>query len=375
MDKLYTSLGLMSGTSMDGVDASIIKSDGMHIYSVLFDKFYPYNTELYSELYSIRDKILNEKDLTTHSEQIKIIERKITIFHANIINKIHEENNINVDFIGFHGQTIFHSGKNKISKQLGDGNLLSQLTKKIIIYDFRQNDIKNGGQGAPLAPIFHKLITENQKIKLPVCILNIGGISNATIVSNLNDDGIISKDLGPGNCLIDEWMRKNKKGNYDNNGIYAELGKTNHLMLNHALDIFDNKIDRTNSTYDIKDFDINFLRGISVEDGASTHTEFTAKIIITELIDFFLKHNVKINNIFLCGGGRKNSSLLNNLKKNLSNNISIKKIDELRIDGDFIESQAFAYLAIRSFLKLPISYPQTTGCIKACTGGLLSKNF
>ena len=309
MDKLYTSLGLMSGTSMDGVDASIIKSDGMHIYSVLFDKFYPYNTELYSELYSIRDKILNEKDLTTHSEQIKIIERKITIFHANIINKIHEENNINVDFIGFHGQTIFHSGKNKISKQLGDGNLLSQLTKKIIIYDFRQNDIKNGGQGAPLAPIFHKLITENQKIKLPVCILNIGGISNATIVSNLNDDGIISKDLGPGNCLIDEWMRKNKKGNYDNNGIYAELGKTNHLMLNHALDIFDNKIDRTNSTYDIKDFDINFLRGISVEDGASTLTEFTAKIIITELIDFFLKHNVKINNIFLCGGGRKNSSL------------------------------------------------------------------
>ena len=184
MEKIYTALGLMSGTSMDGVDASIIKSNGEDKNEVLFDQYFGYDKGIYKELTNIRNKINSSKDLKTNSIALADIERKITLFHASVCNKIIHENPINIDLIGFHGQTIFHNANEKISKQLGDANLLSSLLKKRVIYNFRENDILNGGQGAPLAAIFHQLLVNQNQIELPVCILNVGGISNITIVSS-----------------------------------------------------------------------------------------------------------------------------------------------------------------------------------------------
>jgi anhydro-N-acetylmuramic acid kinase len=195
MEKFYTSLGLMSGTSMDGVDASVIKSDGENNYEPVFDKYFEYDEVIYSDLLNLRDKINSKKDLTTNSSQINELERKITLFHAKISEEIIRNVGINVDLIGFHGQTIFHNAQQKISKQIGDGNLLSSLLKKDVVYNFRENDIFNGGQGAPLASIFHNLLIQQRQIEKPACILNIGGIANITLVVSKNNEELKSFDV------------------------------------------------------------------------------------------------------------------------------------------------------------------------------------
>ena len=357
MSKEYTALGLMSGTSGDGVDASIIQSDGQNKCKVILDKYFEYDSDIYKNIYKLKEKINNSKDLKILSKEIIELEKKITLFHAKIFIDLSYEK---VDLLGFHGQTIFHNAEEKISKQLGDGKLLSTLTKKNVVYNFRENDLKNGGQGAPLAPIFHKLLVDNKKIDLPVTILNIGGIANITSVQKGNK--IYSSDIGPGNCLIDKWIRLNSDKKYDKNGSVAKAGKINKIILNQSLENFYESNISKKRSYDIKDFDLSFVRGLSLEDGAATLTEFTASILSTKKID---------NKAYICGGGRKNLFLLDSIRKKISS--EIKLIDELGIDGDFVESQAFAYLAIRSYLELPISFPETTGANKACNGGIIAE--
>ena len=375
MGKIYTALGLMSGTSGDGVDVSIISSDGIDQYSEIINKYFVYDQTIYENLYKLKVKILESDDLKKNENEITNLEREITLFHAKIVNNILEFTNKNIDFIGFHGQTIYHNPLKKISKQIGDGNLLSQLTKKTVIYNFRQNDIKNGGEGAPLAPVFHRLIVNQKKIKLPVCILNIGGIANVTAIKEHKKNSFLSRDLGPGNCLIDEWIRNNTKNNFDNEGKIASRGTINQLILNQALDNFDNRPNKNISSFDTKDFSLGFVRGLSIEDGAATLTDFTGKIIGTELKSFLSEEKEKLWKVLVCGGGRKNTTLIKKIKNEIPKNFTIQSIDDYGIDGDYVESQAFAYLAIRSFLKYPISFPSTTGCKEPCTGGLIAKNF
>jgi len=375
MEKTYTSLGLMSGTSMDGIDASIIKSNGEDKYETVLDQYFEYDEEIYGELINIRDKINSLEDLTENSILLNTLERKITLFHAKISKQIIAKYSLNLDLIGFHGQTIFHSADEKISRQLGDGNLLSSLLKIRVVYNFRENDIINGGQGAPLAPIFHHLLVKQNELKLPACILNIGGIANITIISSKDLIDLKSYDIGPGNCLLDEWVRKHSKERFDKNGMLAKLGKTSEIILSQAMDNFDIIRKNNNLSFDIKDFNLNFVRGLSLEDGLSTLIDFTASIINESIINencFFKNKNL---NIILCGGGRKNLSLVNAIKKKLPKGINLNLIDDYKIEGDFVESQAFAYLAIRSLLKKPITFPKTTNVQKPCMGGVLSKNY
>ena len=371
MKKIYTSLGLMSGTSMDGVDASIIKSNGEDKYEVVFEQYFEYDKEIYEKLVDIRNKINSFKDLEINSISISAIEKKITLFHASVCKKIISSYPSNIDLIGFHGQTIFHNGNEKISKQLGDGNLLSGLLKKKVIYNFRENDMLNGGQGAPLAPIFHQLLVKKNKIKLPVGILNIGGIANITIINSEDSNNLKSYDIGPGNCLLDEWIRKHSKARYDKNGELAKVGTTNKIILNQAIDNFNNTL----ISFDVKDFDLNFVRGLSLEDGLSTLTDFTTFIICDLIIKELNLIEDNVLKILVCGGGRKNLLLFDKIKEKLPNNIKVNLIDDYKIDGDFVESQAFAYLAIRSYLKKPISFPQTTNVKMPCTGGVLVENY
>ena len=375
MGKLYTALGLMSGTSGDGVDASIINSDGIDQYSEVINKYFKYDQKIYNNLHNLREKILKQNDLRKSENEINILEKEITLFHAKIVKETLKLVDKDIDFIGFHGQTIYHNSSEKISRQIGDGNLLSQLTKKTVIYDLRQNDIKNGGEGAPLTPIFHKMIAKQKKIRLPVCILNIGGISNVTAIENYDKNNFISKDLGPGNCLIDTWVRNNTKNKYDKDGKIAKSGKIDELILNQALDNFDVRVNEEKLSFDINDFTVDFVRGLNLEDGAATLTSFTGKVIGEGLFNFLSKPKNEIWKVLISGGGRKNMTLIEIIKKNTPKNLNIQFIDDYGVDGDYVESQAFAYLAIRSFLKLPISFPQTTGCKKPSIGGSIVKNF
>ncbi len=366
MGKIYTALGLMSGTSMDGVDASIIQTDGKHEYKAILDKYFEYPKDIYKNLTRLRDKIKNSKDLKKHQKQIKSIEKEITLFHAKAVNEILKKTKVNVEFIGFHGQTIFHNAGKKITKQLGDGKLLSKLTKKTVVYEFRQKDLKNGGEGAPLTPIFHQMLQKKFNIK-QVSFFNIGGILNKTTIW---DNGLLTaKDMGPGMCLIDKWIRVNSDNKFDKNGYIAKSGKVNKKVLDKFWSIFQST-DPERKSYDVSDFDISFTKGMSLKDGAATLTLYTANLFISHFkINSMFKEKFKT---ILCGGGRKNKYLVNIIK---SWNKDIKLIDDYGIDGDFVESQAFAYLAIRSFLKLPISFPETTGCKKPSTGGVIIKNY
>ncbi len=380
-NKLYTAIGLMSGTSMDGVDVSLIRSDGFNQFTNILDEYFEYNQTLHQELIELRNLIININDLKQYSSRLNKLEREITVFHSKIVSDLCLKYQDEIDLVGFHGQTIFHDPKQKISKQLGDGSLMSQLVKKKVIYDFRQEDIANKGQGAPLTPIFHNLlsrrINEKYQINFPICFINIGGISNITKIIKKDEkleENLEAFDSGPGNCMIDEWVRKNSKNNFDENGSIAKSGKINQLILNQVIDNF--KIDSFDKSLDVKDFDISFARGLSLEDGCATITNFTS-YLIAKGIEHANGSNIKPIRYLVCGGGRKNTFLMQGIENYLlhKKNISLNSIDDYNLNGDYIESQAFGYLSIRSFLKLPISYPKTTGCELSTVGGKLVKNF
>ena len=378
--KEFICIGLMSGTSMDGVDASIIKSNGTDQFINILDCYFEFDKEIYEKLVNLRNLINLSEDLEKYSKEIEILNKELTLFHARIINKITKEADDKIDLVGFHGQTIYHNPKNLISKQLGNGELLSQLVNTDVIYDFRQNDLKQGGQGAPLTPIFHNLISSiisnKYNIKNPIHVLNIGGISNLTKTVPVSEiESIKGFDVGPGNCLIDEWIRNNSSKRYDEFGKIGRSGSVNELILNQAIDNF--KINTYTNSLDIKDFDTSFVRGLSLEDGCATLTKFTAYLIANGIKYCHLSNNQIKENYLICGGGRKNDFLIDCIKQELFNqkNINIDLIDNYNFNGDFIESQAFGYLAIRSYLNLPISFPGTTGCKNKVTGGVLARNY
>ena len=254
------------------------------------------------------------------------------------------------------------------------------MTKSKVVNNFRQNDLDNDGQGAPLTPIFHYLISKKicQKfnINLPINIINIGGITNATLIINTNsiENDVYAFDIAPGNCMIDEWLRNNINKRFDENGEIALSGNINDLILNQAIDNFE--LSSIKESLDINNFDISFVKGLNVEDGCATLTEFTAYLISEGLKKIDNIKNIETKNLIISGGGRKNKSLIKKIFKFMNNKqLSIRNIDEFNIDGDFVESQAFAYLAIRSFLNVPISFPNTTRCKKLSSGGEIIKNF
>ena len=365
MDNSFIALGLMSGTSLDGIDASIIKSDGENNLDIIDNKYFNYPEEFRKRLSTFILNINNKADIEKNIKIYKSLERNLTLYHSKISKKIISENNLNIQLIGFHGQTIIHKPKDGYSIQMGDANLLSQELKEKVIYNFRANDIKNNGEGAPLTPVYHKLLINKFKINNPTLILNIGGISNYTYCFN---DTLAAKDIGPGNVLMDEYLKKTKGIDYDKNGDIASSGNINKDIINQFYEHEFYNVKQKHS-FDRNEFDFSFVKGLEFEDAVATLTYFTALII---------SQNIKKNfdneiEIILCGGGRKNLTLVNHIKKLLK--FKIKLIDEFNIDGDFIESQAFAYLSIRSYLKKIISYPNTTNVLNPVTGGEIKKNY
>ena len=304
MKKLITAIGLMSGTSCDGIDASIIESDGENELNLIGNYFFPYEEESRFKIRKLKEKIDKVVDLEINKGEINDLEKKITSLHSKAINLLLEKLDINkseIDLVGLHGHTIFHSFQSKKTKQLSDGKALSAMTGLNVIYDFRENDLRNGGQGAPLVPIFHKLLQKKLELKFPVVFVNIGGISNLTYL-NKNDE-MISFDSGPGNFLIDKLLqlKSNNKIQFDKNGEIALKGRVDRNILDSYLGdpYYDSQPPKS---LDVNDFSLSPVRGLCVEDSIATLSEFTV-LTITNSLYFFPN---KPRKIILCGGGRKN---------------------------------------------------------------------
>ena len=369
MKKLITAIGLMSGTSCDGIDVSIVESDGEDILNSLGDFFSPYLKNTKFRIKTLKEKINKAHDLEINKNEVLDLEKEITFLHYKAINLLLAKLKINkseIDLIGLHGHTIFHSFSEKKTVQLGDGKALSELMRLNVIFNFRENDLKNGGQGAPLAPIFHKLLQKKLQLTNPIVFVNIGGISNITYLDRNND--MVSFDSGPGNFLIDKLLqlKSNGKIQFDDKGKIAFKGKVDNIILNSFLSdpYYDSLPPKS---LDVNDFNLSSVRGLSLENSITTLSELTAQTIVNSL-NFFPN---KPQEIILCGGGRKNEYIYERIKK--TSNILTTNIDNYKVRGDFIESQAFAYLAIRSLFKKPITFTNTTGVLKPLIGGNLIK--
>jgi anhydro-N-acetylmuramic acid kinase len=355
----------MSGTSMDGIDLSIINSDGEKETSIIDNFFFKYTSNFKDELIAIRKEILKKDDLITKKALIDDLSRKITLLHIEAIQKIINKNpDIKLNVIGYHGHTLIHKPFEGFTFQLGNPELMAQLLKTKVVFNFRDNDIKYKGQGAPLVTLYHAQILKNLNLAKNGVIINIGGIANG---SYFEDSIIHSNDIGPGNCLLDQWIRINSKDmEFDREGKISGAGEINSLMqedfLNHY-SYHDKK-----KSLDITDFNIAQFRGLKLEDGAATLVGVTANLIA----NFVKNIKQKKNKIILAGGGRKNKTLIKVLSKLLS--LEVESIDKYNLDGDFIESQAFAYLAIRSLEQKYLSLPTTTGVSKPVTGGIIYSN-
>ncbi len=346
------SLGLMSGTSLDGVDAAWLRTDGEIIEEVGEGVMLPYPPSLREKIRSI----LGQNDITP---EIENIEQELTLFHAQAVNQAKEQigNRYSLDLIGFHGQTIFHAPPK--TRQIGDGKLLAQETGIDVIYDFRTADVAQGGQGAPLVPIFHQAIINEST---PVAVVNIGGVANITWIEKGHPP--IACDTGPGGALLDDWVLRHTGKPYDKDGQLAAQGRADEA---HIADWLKHPYfaKPAPKSLDRNDF-LNFLKDIeklSPKDGAATLTELTARSIL----HFLAQMPIKPQKIYVTGGGRCNKHLMKRLS--VLSPYPVEAIEGLKWNGDFLEAYAFAYLATRVKAGLPTSFPTTTGVPCPVSGG------
>ena len=349
-------IGLMTGTSMDGIDISLVKTNGKDLIRLNENYFYQYSNKTRDFLLSI----LNE-DIKVNLKRKFFLDEIITEEHYQALKNLDILNKS--ELIGFHGQTIYHNSNTKTSVQLGDPTKLAKKLNKNVVFDFRSKDIQLGGEGAPLAPIYHKFIIESFNLELPSCILNIGGVCNLTFWDGKT---LMGFDTGPGNALMDDYIKTISNKYFDNNGEIASKGIPNKQIINRFINnsFFKKRppksLDRNAFIYLYQELlSMNF----SEQDTMATLAEFTIESIVISLN--FLPDNIK--NIIISGGGLKNNYLMKRLKEKLN----ITFLDESKIDikFDYIESELIAFLSARSLYNLPITFPSTTGISKASSGG------
>ncbi|MGY8985910.1 MAG: anhydro-N-acetylmuramic acid kinase [Sphingomonadales bacterium] len=361
-------VGLMSGTSLDGIDAALIETDGVKYVRHISNYFLPYPKDLRS---NIKEAIFLAKSIRNKNVKcphIISLEKEITLLHAEATNNLLLFANLkpkNIDIVGFHGQTISHDPVNKFTWQIGDGAQLAILIGIEVVNKFRDRDVKFGGQGAPLVPLYHLALFNTKEIKRPVVILNIGGVSNLTYIGQ-GIGNLIGFDTGPGNALIDDWVMKHFNKPYDESGIIAASGKVDTKLL---AELMENAFfQRTPpKALDRDSFDINCFSHLTPKDGAATLTEFTVEAIkasALHLPELPMKW-------FVTGGGRHNSYLMQCLKNTLG--AEVININDIGFDGDILEAEAFAYLAVRAKKNLPLTFPELTGVDKPRSGGQINR--
>lgn len=356
--KLKLALGLMSGTSLDGVDAALILTDGKrfedtgHWLTLEYEK--PFQELLYA---ATRDNSVNKTALLE-------LERELTMKHVEAVEALLKKSGVkrkDVEVIGFHGQTIAHIPDRRLTWQLGDGSLLAEKTGIDVVSDFRRRDLAAGGQGAPLVPMFNLALIQGEA--RPVALLNIGGVANVAWHGRAEKD-ILAFDTGPGNALLNDWVYQHTGALYDVDGALSMKGnavmEVVEAMLRH--DFFDEKPPKS---LDRHSFSITDFPKMSLESGAATLAEFTAQAVARSA-----KHFPKPAKAwYVTGGGRYNAYMMRRLGELLD--APVQRIEALGANGDALEAQAFAYFAVRSLKGLPLTLPATTGCKEPVTGGAL----
>ena len=352
-------VGLMSGTSMDGVDAALIETDGQSI-----KRFGPVHHAAYDEPFRKRLRaVLGEKpdDSATWLE----ISTAITEKHADVVLQLLEMNGIEsatIDVIGFHGHTVWHQPAAGETCQIGDGALLSRITGIPVVNDLRSADVAAGGQGAPLASLYHCALAHD--LDKPLAVLNIGGVANVTWIGS--NETVLAFDTGPGNGLIDDWVLQTIKRPMDEGGQLAREGQVNDEILTQLLTHpYFNQVPP--KSLDRLDFSLEPVAGLTPMDGAATLTAFTAEAVRNSLA-YFPEAPTRW---LVCGGGRHNESLMNCLQKSLG--VAVEPVETVGWSGDALEAQVFGFLAARSLQKMPITLPTTTGVKQPMTGGVLHK--
>jgi len=354
-------IGLMSGTSLDGIDAALLETDGEGVVRPGPSLTVPYDSQTRALLRSALD---TARDFTRGApvpDSIRDAERVSTEAHAAAVKALLQKTGLtasDVSLIGFHGQTILHRPGQHWTWQIGDGAALARLTGIDVINDFRSADIAAGGQGAPLMPLYHAALARKE-LRGPLVVVNIGGVGNVTYIDG---NMVLAFDSGPGNAPIDDWMHRHTGKPVDANGALARSGRIDPAALARMLanPYFDQVPPKS---LDRLDFGIQAVGGLSPADGAATLTAFTAAAFARAREHF--PHYVPM--WIICGGGRHNSFLMEQLRARLDGQIC--KAEDAGWDGDALEAQGFAYLAARSKKGLPLSLPTTTGVKEPVTGG------
>jgi len=361
MTQKYRVLGLMSGTSIDGIDVALLETDGLSYVSPQGGEAFAYD-----KLFREQVRLTFGKKQGAEDPHVAWVEQELTKRHAYAVQSFLEHQNLkakDIDLIGFHGQTTWHSPKDRQTLQLGDGPLLATMTGIDVVHDFRSADVKAGGQGAPLVPLYHQALARD--LPRPLAIVNIGGVSNVTWIGG--EDELLSYDMGPGNALLDDWVMTRTGKAFDKDGALAAAGKVDatHLTLFMHHPFFERAVPKSLD----RDAFMNFMPNkVSDENGAATLTMMTA----TSIVDGLKKHAPRLPQaLYVTGGGRHNATMMRWISEGLG--LPVRSVDELNWNGDMLEAEAFAYLAVRSLLGLPLTLPTTTGVPAPLTGGVVSK--
>jgi anhydro-N-acetylmuramic acid kinase len=362
MAEILKVIGLMSGTSLDGIDAALVETDGEDIAAPGPSLTVPYDPETRALLRASLDAARDVAEGGPVPHSIREAERLLTEAHAVAVKALLDKAGLpaaSVALIGFHGQTILHRPAQRWTWQIGDGALLARLTGIDVVNDFRSADVKAGGQGAPLVPLYHAALARRSRLEPPLVLVNIGGVANVTYISGVS---VLGFDTGPGNAPIDDWMHRHTGTPVDQEGAFARGGRIDETALAQMLDNpFFARLPP--KSLDRMDFGMEAVKGLSPADGAATLTAFTAASIAKAREHFPEPAATWI----VCGGGRHNKFLMDQIRARV--NAPVIPAEEAGWNGDALEAEAFAYLAMRSKKGLPLSLPTTTGVQQPMTGG------
>ena len=355
----------MSGTSLDGIDVALLRTDGEDVVDRGPAATYPYRPDQQAVLHDALQEAKSLEDREARPGILAEAERALTEWHAEAVNRFLDTNGLTppeIDVIGFHGQTVIHRPERRLTVQLGLGPTLARRTGIPVVYDMRAADVAAGGQGAPLVPVYHRALAAAVADR-PVAFVNIGGVANMTWIGQ--DGDLVAFDTGPGNALLNDWCERHTDVPYDKDGMLARRGSSNTDVLGQLLK---NNFFATSApkSLDRNTFQTSVVDALSPADGAATLTSFTAASIA--LSEKLVPEPPRL--YIICGGGRLNPTLIQNLRDLLQASVIVA--EDVGMNGDSMEAEAWAYLAVRCLRGLAITFPGTTGVAAPLSGGRLT---
>jgi anhydro-N-acetylmuramic acid kinase len=363
MPAVLKAIGLMSGTSMDGIDAAYLETDGVDVKAQGPALTIPYTDAFRQRL----RQFIAAAPEPGHSDQAAL-EADLTDLHVSAVNELRKQIGP-VDLIGFHGHTVWHRPQKRATWQMGDGARLAKATGIPVVFDLRSADVAAGGQGAPLLPVYHAALA--RPLECPIAVLNVGGVANVTWISEAfldapKPDGLLAFDTGPGNAQIDDWVHAQLGLDMDRGGAIAAKGRVHEDIVAKLMTMPFFAV-KPPKSLDRLDFSTKPVEGLSAEDGAATLTAFTAASVARALA--FCAQRPR--RLLVTGGGRHNATLMREIEKR--SGIFVAPVETVGWNGDALEAQGFALLAVRSQRGLPLTFPGTTGVSAPLSGGRLAQ--